>query len=82
MVEPSGATAPTSGAIVSCVALVEDQLSVTASPLLIEVGFAWSVTVGRAAGGSDVGAVPVMTGFLLQPTVRAAAAKATRRQAR
>jgi len=25
--------------------LVEDQLSVTASPLLIEVGFAWSVTV-------------------------------------
>jgi len=23
---------------------------VTASPLLIEVGFAWSVTVGRAAG--------------------------------
>ena len=39
-VEPSGATAPTSGAIVNCVAFVEDQLNVVESPLLSDVGFA------------------------------------------
>src|SRR5215813_15561410 len=51
-VEPSGETAPTSGAIVSCVAFVEDQLKVVASPLFTEVGFACKVTVGRAGGGA------------------------------
>jgi hypothetical protein len=64
------------------VALVEDQLRVADSPRLMEVGSPFSVTVGVAAGGADVGAVPVMTGFLLQPAVNIAAAKAARRQAR
>jgi hypothetical protein len=45
-VEPSAVTVPTSGAMVSCVALVEVQLSVEESPLLMEVGSAESVTVG------------------------------------
>jgi hypothetical protein len=45
-VEPSAVTVPTSGAMVSCVAFVEVQLSVDESPLSMEDGSAESVTVG------------------------------------
>src|SRR5579884_1822837 len=69
-VEPSGATAPTSGAIVSDVAFVEDQFSVAASPFLIEVGLACNVTVGRAGGGG--GGVACFA----HPTARTAVANA------
>jgi hypothetical protein len=62
--------------------LVDDQLKVEASPLLTVVGFACKVTVGRAAGGGGVGSGLLTTGFFPQPTVRAAAAKAVKRQAR
>jgi hypothetical protein len=67
----------------SCVALVEDQLKVVESPLAREVGLACSVTVGRAAGGGGAagGGVDV-TGFLAQPIVKKAAAKAVNKQAR
>jgi hypothetical protein len=82
LVEPSGATAPTSGEIVSCVALVEDQLKVAASPLLMVEGLACNVTVGRAAGGGGVGSGLDTTGFFPHPTVRAAAANAVKRQTR
>ena len=46
LVEPSALTVPTSGAMVSCVAFVEVQLSVEESPLLMEPGSAESETVG------------------------------------
>src|SRR5258708_26594290 len=82
LVEPSGATAPTSGAIVNCVALVEDQCRVEESPLLMEVGSAVSVTGGVEGAAVDGGGVPLMTGFLLQPPVRTAPANTTIRQTR
>ncbi len=50
-VEPSAVTCPTSGVMANWVALVEDQLSVAASPLLMDVGLACNVTVGVAGGG-------------------------------
>jgi hypothetical protein len=50
-VEPSAVTAPTSGEMVTEVALLEVQLRVEESPLLMEPGLAWSETVGFAAGG-------------------------------
>src|SRR5215472_5357955 len=81
LVEPCGATVPTSGATVSCVALVEDQLNVEVSPLLMDVGLACRVTVGCAAGGGAAGGGACATGFLLQPTSRAAAT-AVKRQTR
>jgi hypothetical protein len=74
-VEPSGATAPTSGAIVNCVAFVEDQLSVVESPLLSDVGFACNVTVGRAGGGGCVGVGFCSTFFGPQPTANIATAQ-------
>jgi hypothetical protein len=52
------------------------------SPLLMEVGSAVSVTVGVEGAAVGGGAVPLMTGFLLQPAVRTAAAKTTMRQTR
>ena len=64
------------------VALVDDQLNVTDSPLLMAVGFAVSVTVGRAAGAGAGGGSWLTTGFFPQPTVRAAAAKAHNIEAR
>jgi hypothetical protein len=83
LVEPSGETAPTSGAMESCVALVEDQLKVVESPLLMEVGLACSVTVGRAgAGAGGGGGGGAATGFLAQPMVNTTAAKAVNKQAR
>src|SRR5262249_49942647 len=80
-VEPSGATAPTSGEIESCVAFVEDQLSVVASPLFSDVGFACSVTVGRAGAGGGGGGGVCLTGFL-QPAVSIAAKHALSSTAR
>src|SRR5262249_27889567 len=82
LVEPSGATAPTSGEIANWVALVDDQFRVADSPLLIVVGLAVSVTVGRAGGAAGAGGVGVVLGFLLHPAVKMAAAKASVRQAR
>src|SRR5207245_11555548 len=41
--------------MVSCVASVEFQLRVADSPLLMEVGLACRVTVGRAAAGAGAG---------------------------
>src|SRR5215475_13264137 len=81
-VEPSGATGPTSGEIVSCVAFVDDQLKVVASPLFREVGFACSVTVGRAGAGAGAGGAVVATGFLLQPATNSPAAHAVMRATR
>jgi hypothetical protein len=75
-VEPSGATAPTSGAIVSDVAFVEDQFSVAASPFLIEVGLACNVTVGRAGGGAGCGGGGGGVAFFAHPTARTAVANA------
>jgi hypothetical protein len=67
----------------SDVALVEDQLKVVESPLLMDVGLACSVTVGRAgAGGGGGGGAGAATGFLAQPIVNTAAAKAVKRKER
>jgi hypothetical protein len=41
--------------MVSCVASVEFQLKFADSPLLMEVGLACSVTVGRAGAGACTG---------------------------
>jgi hypothetical protein len=51
LVEPCAVTAPTSGAMESCVASVEFQLKVEVPPLSMVVGLACSVTVGVAAAG-------------------------------
>ncbi|MGC1582588.1 MAG: hypothetical protein WA766_13960, partial [Candidatus Acidiferrales bacterium] len=51
-VEPSGATRPTSGAMVKSVAFVELQDSVTESPGLMLVADALIVTVGCAGAGA------------------------------
>src|SRR5439155_13873005 len=75
-VEPSGATAPTFGAIVNCVAFVEDQLNVVESPLLSDVGFACSVTVGRAGGGVCATGGGTTGGFLVHPAAKSAATQA------
>src|ERR1700738_417519 len=77
LVEPSAVTVPTSGAMVSCVALVEDQLNVDESPLLMDVGSAESVTVGCAGAGAGAGAGGgvVATGFFLQPPVKMVATR-------
>jgi hypothetical protein len=57
---------------------VEFQLKVEESPLLMEVGLAWSVTVGRAgAGAAAGGGAFAATGFLAQPKVTKAAASIT-----
>ncbi len=48
----------------------------------MEVGSAVSVTVGVDGAAVDGGGVPLMTGFLLQPAARTAAAKAAVRQTR
>jgi len=50
---------------------------------LMEAGAAWSVTVGFAGGGGGGGGgAGAATGFLAQPTVSAAAAKAISRDVR
>src|SRR5713101_2219931 len=83
LVEPWAVTAPTSGAMESCVASVEFQLKVADSPLLTEVGLACSVTVGLAAGGGGSVVLGVgATVFLPQPKVKTAAARATSKLAR
>src|SRR6266850_3401484 len=83
LVEPCAVTAPTSGAIESSVASVEFQLKFEDSPLLMEVGLACNVTVGRAAAGAGAGgAGGGATGFLAQPKVKAAAASAAIRPVR
>jgi len=46
LVEPCAVTVPTSGAMVSCVASVDVQLKVDASPCSTEVGLAERVTEG------------------------------------
>ncbi len=82
MVEPSGETAPTSGEMLSCVALVEDQLRVVESPLLMVSGLACSVTVGRAAAGGGGGGGGGALGFLAQPSAKMAAAMAVKKKVR
>src|SRR5713101_5233379 len=83
LVEPWAVTAPTSGAMESCVASVEFQLKVADSPLLTEVGLACSVTVGRAAaGGGGGGGGGGVTFFGPQPNVKRAAASAAIKPAR
>src|SRR5215469_8577282 len=83
LVEPCAVTVPTSGEMVSEVASVEFQLKVDASPLLMEVGLAWSVTVGRAGGAAGAGGVGgAAAGFFPQPKVKTVARSATDRQAR
>src|SRR5579872_2516003 len=73
-----------SGAIVSCVASVEVQLSVAASPFSTAVGLACSDTVGWAAagGGGALGGAETCFGFLLQPNVKTEAASTAIRPAR
>jgi hypothetical protein len=72
VVVPEGATRPTPGAMLRSVASVDDQVSVTASPGLIEVVEALSVTVGCAGAGAGVGAGGAApTCFLHPPTSRA-----------
>src|ERR1700723_967784 len=67
-VEPCSATLPTPGSISASVASVDVQLSVTVSPLLTDVGEAFSETVGCAddGGGADDGREPA-TCFLQPP---------------
>src|ERR1700733_2209001 len=70
-VVPCATTLPTPGSISRSVALVEVQLSVTVSPLLTEVGEAFSVTVGW---GADSGAACVggwLATCFLQPPAKA-----------
>ncbi len=75
LVEPWAVTAPTSGAMVSCVASVEVQLKVVESPLLMEVGLACNETVGfDGAGGGGCSTVLGATGLgWLQPATKAKA---------
>src|SRR5258708_35619847 len=81
--EPWAVTAPTSGAMESCVASVEFQLRVADSPLLTVVGLACSVTVGVAAGGGTGVVLGVgATVFLPQPKVKTATASAVSKPAR
>src|SRR6202140_3605564 len=81
LVEPSAETGPTSGAIATCVALVVDQVRVVESPLLMLVGSAWKVTVGRGASSVRSGVVlRVFRGFLAQPKFNTATDKAASRQ--
>jgi hypothetical protein len=54
VVEPSGVTAPTSGAMETFAASVVDHVSFTDSPLLIEVRSALRVAVGFTAAGGGV----------------------------
>src|ERR1700676_3964006 len=69
--------------MVSCVALVEVQLSVEELPLLMEVGSAESVTVGCGLGCSTgAGCGVVATGFFLHPTVKTVASKPATNKAR
>jgi hypothetical protein len=83
LVEPSGETAPTSGEMLSCVALVDDQLRVVASPLLMVSGLACKVTVGRAAGGGGGGgAGGGAAGFFAQPIAKTRAVMAVKKQVR
>src|SRR6267142_6076809 len=83
LVEPWAVTSPTSGAIESCVASVEFQLRVADSPLLMELGLACSVTVGRAAaGGGGGGGGGGATFFLAQPKAKTAAARVTSKPVR
>src|SRR5579871_166366 len=53
--EPSAETLPTPGERFRLVALVEDQVNVTESPLWITVGDACRLTVGFAGGGAAGG---------------------------
>jgi hypothetical protein len=83
LVEPWAVTAPTSGAMLSCVASVEFQLSVDDSPFLMELGLARSVTVGRVGAGAGAGGGGGGVGFGgLQPNVKTAAARAVSKPAR
>jgi hypothetical protein len=67
----------------SCVASVEFQLNVADSPLLTEVGLAWSVTVGVAGAGAGSGfAGGGVTFFGPQPNVKRATASAASKPAR
>jgi hypothetical protein len=60
---------------------VVDQVRVVASPLLMLVGLAWKVIVGRGASSVGAGAVfRVFSGFLAQPKLNTAADKAASRQ--
>jgi hypothetical protein len=69
--------------MVTEVALLEVQVRVEESPLLMELGFAWSETVGFAAGGGGAGGGGgACSGFLWQPNVKTAAARATTNSAR
>ena len=52
--EPCAGTEPTSGEILSWVALVEVQVRVDVSPVLMEDGLACSVTVGGGGGGGPL----------------------------
>src|SRR5437867_6567563 len=63
--------------MVSCVASVEFQLRVEESPLLMEVGLACSVTVGRAgAGAGAAGWGGGAFGGCLQPKAKTTTANA------
>jgi hypothetical protein len=83
-VEPCALTVPTSGAMVSCVASVEVQLSVDESPFSTALGLASRVTVGWAAAGAGgaVGGAVTCLGFLLHPNAKTEAASSTNRLAR
>src|ERR1700735_1396007 len=70
-VVPCATTLPTPGSISRSVALVDVQVSVTVSPLFIDVGEAFSVTVGC---GADSGAACVggwLATCFLQPPAKA-----------
>jgi len=74
LVEPCAVTAPTSGAMESCVASVEFQLKVEVPPLSMEAGLACSVTVGVAGAGAGAWAGGAALGGFLQPKVKTATA--------
>jgi hypothetical protein len=69
--------------MVSWVASVDVQLKVEGSPFSTEVGEAWSVTVGCAAGGgAEVVGVGATAGFLLHPNAKTDRATAKNRPVR
>jgi hypothetical protein len=69
--------------MLSCVALVEDQLRVVESPLLMVSGLACSVKVGRAgAGGGGGGGGGGAAGFFAQPNAKIAAVMAVKKKVR
>src|SRR6202521_4490148 len=70
--------------MVSCVASVEVQVRGDEAPGSMDVGVAWSDTLGWAGGGAEgrVDGCVDVTGFLLHPKVKTAATTTTKTHAR